>query len=130
MVFIVVFFTDRLRVDRRAGAAGDYQRRAAEAEFVDTVLVAILGDLVRFHLDAPGVGADRGISEVMRSSQETIDFATELARSALHEVSYCTDFSDADKEKSVRGFDGRCPRSAKHEIAGCVLHRIFLPKFS
>src|ERR1700731_3883043 len=77
----------RLRVDRRAGAAGDDQRRAAEEEFVDAVLVAILGELleienlahaqphgrnhhpvprlvgfrglVRPHLDAPGVGADR-----------------------------------------------------------------------
>src|SRR5579864_5801066 len=78
---------DRLRIDRRAGAAGDDQRRAAEKEFVDAVLVAILGKLleiedlahaqphgrdhhpvprlvgfrglVRPHLDAPGVGADR-----------------------------------------------------------------------
>src|SRR5580658_10469120 len=78
----------RLRVDRRAGAAGDDERRAAEEEFVDAVLVAILGELleienlahakshrrdhhpvpwlvglgglVRPHLDAPGVGADRG----------------------------------------------------------------------
>src|SRR5580658_10885290 len=33
----------RLRVDRRAGAAGDDERRAAEEEFVDAVLVAILG---------------------------------------------------------------------------------------
>src|SRR5580700_5165178 len=77
----------RLRVDRRAGAAGDDQRRAAEKEFVDAVLVAILGELleienlahaqahgrdhhpvprlvgfrglVRSHLDTPGVGADR-----------------------------------------------------------------------
>src|SRR5580700_2344014 len=78
----------RLRVDRRAGAAGDDQRRAAEEEFVDAVLVAILGELleiedlahaqphgrdhhpvprlvgfrgfVRPHFNAPGVGADRG----------------------------------------------------------------------
>src|ERR1700731_444616 len=77
----------RLRVDRRAGAAGDDERRAAEEEFVDAILVAILGELleiedlahaqphgrdhhpvprlvgfrgfVRPHLDAPGVGADR-----------------------------------------------------------------------
>src|ERR1700675_2751568 len=33
----------RLRVDRRAGAAGDDERRAAEEEIVDAVLVAILG---------------------------------------------------------------------------------------
>src|SRR5580658_2910938 len=78
---------NRLRIDRRAGAAGDDERRAAEEEFVDAVLVAILGEfleiknfahaqphgrdhhpvprlvgfrgLVRPHLDAPGVGADR-----------------------------------------------------------------------
>src|SRR5580658_6035958 len=36
----------RLRVDRRAGAAGDDERRAAEEEFVDAVLVAILGELL------------------------------------------------------------------------------------
>src|SRR5215470_14272888 len=79
---------DRLRIDRRAGAAGDDQRRAAEEELIDAVLVAVLGQLleiedlahaqahgrdhhpvprlvgfrglVRTHLDAPGVGADRG----------------------------------------------------------------------
>src|SRR6266540_713881 len=78
---------DRLRVDRRAGAAGDDERGAAEEELVDAVGVAILGQLleiedfahaqahgrdhhpvpgllrlgglVRPHLDAPGVGADR-----------------------------------------------------------------------
>src|SRR5262245_51658187 len=78
---------DGLRVDRRAGAAGDDQRRAAEEELVDAVLLAVLGQLleienlahaqahgrdhhpvprlvrlgglVRPHLDAPGVGADR-----------------------------------------------------------------------
>src|ERR1700760_1582280 len=78
----------RWRVDRRAGRAGDDQRRAAEEELVDLVLVAVfrefleiedlahaqahcrdhhpvprlvrLGGLVRPHLDAPGVGADRG----------------------------------------------------------------------
>src|SRR5580700_127561 len=78
----------RLRVDRRASAAGDDQRRAAEEEFVDAVLGAIFrklleienlahaqphgrdhypvprlvgfAGLVRSHLDAPGVGADRG----------------------------------------------------------------------
>src|SRR5262245_14206397 len=78
---------DRLRIDRRAGAARDDQRRAAEEELVDAVLVAVfgqlleiedlahaqphgrdhhpvprlvrLGGLVRPHLDAPGVGADR-----------------------------------------------------------------------
>src|SRR5215467_12358047 len=77
-----------LRVDRRAGAAGDDQRRAAEEELVGAVLGAVLGQLleiedlahaqahgrdhhpvprlvgflglVRPHLDAPGVGADRG----------------------------------------------------------------------
>src|SRR5438132_779859 len=79
---------DRLRVDRRASAAGDEERRAAEEELVDTVLGAVLGQLleienlahaqahgwnhhpvpglvrflgfVRPHLDAPGVGADGG----------------------------------------------------------------------
>src|SRR5262245_38813547 len=79
---------DRLRINGRAGAAGDDQRRAAEEELVDTVGVAVLGQLleiedfahaqahgrdhhpvpglvrlgglVRPHLDAPGVGADRG----------------------------------------------------------------------
>src|SRR5712692_5310188 len=78
---------DRLRIDRRAGAAGDDQRRPAEEEFVDAVGIAIigqllevedlahaqphgrdhhpvpglvrLGGLVRPHLDTPGVGADR-----------------------------------------------------------------------
>src|SRR5262245_8070206 len=78
---------DRLRIDRRAGAAGDDQRRAAEEELVDAVGVAILGQLleiedlshaqthgrdhhpvpglvrlgglVRPDFDAPGVGADR-----------------------------------------------------------------------
>src|SRR5580704_13456135 len=78
---------DRLRVDRRAGAAGDDERRTAEEEFVDAVLVAILGEFlevedlthaqphgrdhhpvprlvgfrgfIRPHLDAPGIGADR-----------------------------------------------------------------------
>src|SRR6185312_3546374 len=77
-----------LRIDRRAGGAGDDQRRAAEEELVDAVLGAILrqllevenfahaqahgrdhhpvprlvrlGGFVRPHLDAPGVGADRG----------------------------------------------------------------------
>src|ERR1700722_17178860 len=77
----------RLRVDRRAGAAGDDERRAAEEEFVDAVLVAILGEFLEIenlahaqphgrdhhpvprligfagfigpHLDTPGVGADR-----------------------------------------------------------------------
>src|SRR5712671_2842566 len=77
----------RLRIDRRAGAAADDQRRAAEEELVDAVLFAVLGELlevedlahaqphgrdhhpmpglvcfrglVRPHLDAPGVGADR-----------------------------------------------------------------------
>src|SRR5215510_10053272 len=78
----------RLRVDGRAGAARDDQRRAAEKELVDAVLVAVLGQLleienlahaqahgrdhhpvprlvgllglVRPHLDAPGVSADGG----------------------------------------------------------------------
>src|SRR5262249_53564480 len=78
---------DRLRIDRRARAAGDHQRRAAEEELVDLVARAILGELleiehlahgqphgrddhpvpplvdlgrlVRPHLDAPGVRADR-----------------------------------------------------------------------
>src|SRR3974390_2367615 len=77
----------RLGVDRASGAAGDDQRRAAEEELVDAVLLAVLGQLpeiedlahaqahgrdhdpvpglirlrglVRPHLDAPGVGADR-----------------------------------------------------------------------
>src|ERR1051325_6616807 len=76
-----------LRVDRRAGAAGDDQRRAAEEELVGAVVGAVLGQLleiedlahaqahgrdhhpvprlvrlgglVRPHLHAPGVGADR-----------------------------------------------------------------------
>src|SRR5215475_13140476 len=79
---------NRLRVDRRAGAAGDEERRATEEELIDAVLLAVLGELleiedlahaqahgrdhhpvpglvrfgglVRTHLDAPGVGADRG----------------------------------------------------------------------
>src|SRR5262245_2532367 len=79
---------NRLRIDRRAGAAGDDERRAAEEEFVDAVGGAILGQvleiedlahaqahgrdhhpapgLVRLgrlvwpHLDAPGIGADGG----------------------------------------------------------------------
>src|SRR5467141_873864 len=78
---------NRLRIDRRAGAAGDDERRTAEEELVDAVLLAVLGELleiedlahaqahgrdhhpvprlvrlgglVRPHLDAPGVGADR-----------------------------------------------------------------------
>src|SRR5262244_765620 len=78
---------DRLRVDRRAGAAGDDERRPAEEELVDAVPLAVLGQLleiedlahaqphgrdhhpvpwlvrlgglVRPHLDAPGVRADR-----------------------------------------------------------------------
>src|SRR5690349_14991929 len=77
----------RLWVYRRAGAAGDDERRAAEEELVDAVLLAVvgkllevedlahaqahgrdhhpvprlvrLGGLVRPHLDAPGIGADR-----------------------------------------------------------------------
>src|SRR5499427_857377 len=79
---------DRLRIDRRAGAAGDDQRRPAEEEFVDAVPGAILRQileikdfahaqshgrnhhpvpglvrfrgLVRPHLDAPGIRADGG----------------------------------------------------------------------
>src|SRR5271154_4727147 len=79
---------DRLRIDRRAGAAGDDERRPAEEEFVDAVYVAIFRQfleienlahaqahgrdyhpvprlvgvlgLVRPHFDTPGVGADRG----------------------------------------------------------------------
>src|SRR5262252_3971251 len=79
---------DRLRIDRRAGAAGDDQRRPAEEEFVDAVVGAILRQileiedfahaqphgrnhhpvprlvclrgLVRPHLDAPGIRADGG----------------------------------------------------------------------
>src|SRR5580704_16245941 len=78
---------NRLRIDRRTGAAGDDERRTAEEKLVDTVLVAILGELleienfahakshrrdhhpvprlvglgglVRPDLDTPGVGADR-----------------------------------------------------------------------
>src|SRR5205823_1889739 len=78
----------RLRIDRRAGAAGDYERRPAKEKLVDAVLGAVrrelleiedlahaqahgrdhhpvpglirLGGLVRPHLDAPGVGADGG----------------------------------------------------------------------
>src|SRR6516162_1494006 len=79
---------DRLRIDRRAGAAGDDQRRSAEEELVDAVVGAILRQileiedfahaqphggndhpvpglvclhgLVRPHLDAPGIRADGG----------------------------------------------------------------------
>src|SRR5215813_2754272 len=79
---------NRLRIDGRAGAAGDDQRRSAEEEFVDAVLGAILRQileiedfthaqshgrndhpvpglvrfcgLVRPHLDAPGIRADGG----------------------------------------------------------------------
>src|SRR5208282_5812754 len=36
---------DRLRVDRRAGAAGDDERRAAEEKLVDAVVVTILREL-------------------------------------------------------------------------------------
>src|SRR6266699_3450296 len=78
---------NRLRIDWRAGAAGDEERRAAEEELVDAVLRAVLGQLleienlahaqahgrdhhpvpglvrlggfVRPHFDPPGVGADR-----------------------------------------------------------------------
>src|SRR5512139_1909001 len=77
----------RLRVDRRTCTAGDDQRRAAEEEFIDAVLLAILGEFleienlahaqahrrnhdpvpwlvgfrgfVRAYFNAPGVGADR-----------------------------------------------------------------------
>src|SRR5262249_8741220 len=79
---------DRLRIDRRAGAAADDKRWPAEEEFVDAVGGAVfrqlleiedlahaqphgrdhhpmpglvgLGRLVRSHLDAPGVGTDGG----------------------------------------------------------------------
>src|SRR6186997_1291124 len=79
---------DRLRIDRAPGPARNDQRRAAEEELVDLVLGAVLGELleiedlahaqahrrdhhpvprlvrvlglVRAHLAAPGVGADRG----------------------------------------------------------------------
>src|SRR5215217_46997 len=79
---------DRLRIDWRAGAAGDDQRRAAEEKFVDAIGCAILGQLfeiknlahaqphrgdhypvpgligfrrfVRPYLDAPSIGTDRG----------------------------------------------------------------------
>src|SRR5262252_6760263 len=79
---------DRLRIDRRAGAAGDDQRRSAEEELVDAVVGAILRQileiedfahaqphgrnhhpvprlvclrgLVRPHLDAPGIRAYGG----------------------------------------------------------------------
>src|SRR5262249_54440161 len=78
---------DSLRIDGRAGAAGDDQGRAAEEELVDLVGGAVLGKLlevedlahaqahgrdhhpvprlvgpvglVRAHLDAPSIGADR-----------------------------------------------------------------------
>src|SRR5947209_1045104 len=78
---------DRLGVDRRAGAARDHQRRAAEEELVDLVARAVLrelleiehlahgephggdhhpvprlvdlGGFVRAQLDPPGIGADR-----------------------------------------------------------------------
>src|SRR5579864_7690870 len=78
---------DRLRIERRAGGAGDDQRRTAEEELVDAIVVAILGELlqikdlahaqahgrdhhpvprligfgglVRPHFDAPSTGADR-----------------------------------------------------------------------
>src|SRR5215211_3942259 len=79
---------DRQRIDWRAGAAGDDQRRAAEEKFVDAIGCAILGQLfeiknlahaqphrgdhypvpgligfrrfVRPYLDAPSIGTDRG----------------------------------------------------------------------
>src|SRR5215471_15554611 len=79
---------DRLRIDRRAGAAGDDERRSAEEELVDAVVGAILRQileikdfahaqphggndhpvpglvrfrgLVRPHLDTPGIRADGG----------------------------------------------------------------------
>src|SRR5215831_12993714 len=79
---------DRLRIDWRAGAAGDDERRSAEEEFVDAVVGAVLRQileiedfahaqphggndhpvpglvrfrgLVRPHLDAPGIRADGG----------------------------------------------------------------------
>src|SRR5215211_8823458 len=79
---------DRLGIDGRAGAAGNDERRAAEEELVDAVLVAVLGQfleiedlahaqahgrdhhpvprlvgvlgLVRPHFNAPGIGADGG----------------------------------------------------------------------
>src|SRR3569623_798950 len=78
----------RMRIDRASGTAGDDQRRTAEEELVDAVVMAVLRELleiedlahakahgrdddpvpglvgvarfVRPHLDAPGVGADRG----------------------------------------------------------------------
>src|SRR5262249_33455782 len=78
----------RLRVDRRAGAAGDRERRAAEEELIDLVARAVLGQfleiedlahaqahgrdhhpvprlvgfggLVPPHLHPPGIGASRG----------------------------------------------------------------------
>src|SRR5208282_6733257 len=37
---------DRLRIERRAGAAGDDQRRAAKEKLVDAVVGAILGQLL------------------------------------------------------------------------------------
>src|SRR5262249_3138082 len=79
---------NRLRVDRRTGPAGDNQRWATEEKLINSVLVAILSEFleienlahaqahsrdnhpvpglvgfdgfVRTHLDAPGVGANRG----------------------------------------------------------------------
>src|SRR5262245_12330270 len=84
---LVGHLLDRLRVDRRPRSAGDDQRGTAEEEFVDAILLAVLGEflkienlahakthgrdhdpvpglvgfsvLVRTYLDAPGVDADR-----------------------------------------------------------------------
>src|SRR5215469_4724058 len=79
---------NRLRIDRRAGAAGDDERRAAKEKLIDAVLVAVVGEFLqikdfahakshgRYHhpvprlvgllgfvwanFDAPSIGADRG----------------------------------------------------------------------
>src|SRR6516162_3597083 len=79
---------NRLRIDRRAGAAGDDERRTAKEELIDAVVGAIVGEFLeienfahakahgRYHdpvprlvgflgfvgtnLDTPGIGADRG----------------------------------------------------------------------
>src|SRR6202041_2057457 len=110
------------RIDRRAGAAGDDERRAAEEELVDAVGVAIFRQLfhiehlahgqphgrnhypvpglidfrglVRPHLDAPGVGADRGdlllvtpiaiLEPHARRRSARIDAPVLLAQTPLH----------------------------------------------
>src|SRR5213594_1391839 len=50
---------DRLGIDRRAGPAGDHQRRRAEEELVDAVGGAVLGELLQIE-DLTVHDPDRG----------------------------------------------------------------------